>query len=246
MTTRSPSGRSLVDAAVALANVHSSCDGQGRPPGVDPGARDRPWWGRRDVARVPHDPHRVGPAPTWSARCPGRSESWASRRDWHSLCESANTVANAAAGCQLDVLGGALADRPGIPDRLGAAGGLHRRQARCGMLRRMQPWSPRDPIRPFEGRSLALAAIYCATRVMNVRGAQGSDRPAGVAASPATELASDARAGTWLGRAGLGRAGLGRAGLGRAGLGRAGLRARWAGARWAGTAHRRRVRSGRS
>jgi hypothetical protein len=34
MTTRSPSGRSFVEIAVALANVHSSCDGQGRPSGV--------------------------------------------------------------------------------------------------------------------------------------------------------------------------------------------------------------------
>jgi hypothetical protein len=38
MTTRSPSGRSLVDVAVAVANVHPSCDGQGRPPGMDLGA----------------------------------------------------------------------------------------------------------------------------------------------------------------------------------------------------------------
>ena len=43
MTTRSPSGRSFVAIAVALANVHSSCDGQGRPSGVDrAGASDRP------------------------------------------------------------------------------------------------------------------------------------------------------------------------------------------------------------
>jgi hypothetical protein len=34
MTTRSPSGRSFDEIAVALANVHSSCDGQGRPSGV--------------------------------------------------------------------------------------------------------------------------------------------------------------------------------------------------------------------
>src|SRR6185503_8049283 len=42
MTTRSPSGRSLVDVAVAVANVHSSCDGQSRPPGVDCGIVGRP------------------------------------------------------------------------------------------------------------------------------------------------------------------------------------------------------------
>src|SRR3954453_23168600 len=35
MTTRSPSGRSFVAFAVALANVHSSCFGQGRPRASD-------------------------------------------------------------------------------------------------------------------------------------------------------------------------------------------------------------------
>src|SRR6476469_7106855 len=65
MTTRSPSGRSFVAVAVALANVHSSCGGQGRPSGVE--SADTPAAGLGREGDVPRNllwRHRVDPRPT--------------------------------------------------------------------------------------------------------------------------------------------------------------------------------------
>src|SRR5829696_8126395 len=81
MTTRSPSGRSLVEAAVAVANGAFLLDGTGRPSGIDVETSAR----SRRAARV------VSPGS-------GGSADFAAR--WHSHVESANTLANAVHRCQ--------------------------------------------------------------------------------------------------------------------------------------------------
>src|SRR6476620_1779900 len=60
-TTRSPSGRSLVDTAVAVANVHSSCDGRLWPSGMNFGHRPDPCWSGGRATSLTDVGHRVEP-----------------------------------------------------------------------------------------------------------------------------------------------------------------------------------------
>src|SRR4029079_3838249 len=98
MTTRSPSARSFV--AVALANVLSSCFGQGRPRASDSRVIDG-----RVMAGWSDDPrnlswHRVGLGPNPSACVSSDFERAGFSVLWHSPSESAKRLPNRGSGCQ--------------------------------------------------------------------------------------------------------------------------------------------------
>src|SRR6478735_6843665 len=98
MTTRSPSGRSFV--AVALANVLSSCFGQGRPR-----ASDSRVIGGRVMAGWSDEPrnlswHRVGLGPNPPACVSGDVGRAGFAVLWHSPFESAKRLPNRGGGCQ--------------------------------------------------------------------------------------------------------------------------------------------------